>query len=212
MRLLSNNPRKLVGIEGYGLSVSEWLPLEIPASDSTRRYLKTKKKETSSGTSCSSVLEAASSTSSDVDQLHDAAVDSSIDEFAATRRQQIRMTVKGQLHACRDSLMAGMRARRAAHAESERRAAVRACLDLVEHLVRQSLDVTTAEVETTLAVLEQAFAELDGDASAPTCSRLGRPQERDRQAESARARDERQVTPLSGLTGSKPVRYDKRLR
>ena len=32
MRLLSNNPRKLVGIEGYGLSVSEWLPLEIPAS------------------------------------------------------------------------------------------------------------------------------------------------------------------------------------
>jgi 3,4-dihydroxy 2-butanone 4-phosphate synthase / GTP cyclohydrolase II len=43
MRLLSNNPRKLVGIEGYGLSVSEWLPIEIPASDSTRRYLKTKK-------------------------------------------------------------------------------------------------------------------------------------------------------------------------
>jgi 3,4-dihydroxy 2-butanone 4-phosphate synthase/GTP cyclohydrolase II len=43
MCLLSNNPRKLVGIEGYGLSVSEWLPLEIPASDSTRRYLKTKK-------------------------------------------------------------------------------------------------------------------------------------------------------------------------
>jgi 3,4-dihydroxy 2-butanone 4-phosphate synthase/GTP cyclohydrolase II len=43
MRLLSNNPRKLVGVEGYGLSVSEWLPLEIPASESTRRYLKTKK-------------------------------------------------------------------------------------------------------------------------------------------------------------------------
>jgi 3,4-dihydroxy 2-butanone 4-phosphate synthase/GTP cyclohydrolase II len=43
MRLLSNNPRKLVGIEGYKLSVVEWLPLEIPASDSTRRYLKTKK-------------------------------------------------------------------------------------------------------------------------------------------------------------------------
>jgi 3,4-dihydroxy 2-butanone 4-phosphate synthase/GTP cyclohydrolase II len=43
MRLLSNNPRKMVGIEGYGLSVLEWLPLEIPASDSTRKYLKTKK-------------------------------------------------------------------------------------------------------------------------------------------------------------------------
>jgi 3,4-dihydroxy 2-butanone 4-phosphate synthase/GTP cyclohydrolase II len=45
MRLLSNNPRKLVGIQGYGLSVSEWLPLEIPASDSTRKYLKTKKEK-----------------------------------------------------------------------------------------------------------------------------------------------------------------------
>jgi 3,4-dihydroxy 2-butanone 4-phosphate synthase/GTP cyclohydrolase II len=45
MRLLSNNPRKLVGVEGHGLSVSEWLPLEIPASDSTRRYLKTKKEK-----------------------------------------------------------------------------------------------------------------------------------------------------------------------
>ena len=45
MRLLSNNPRKLVGVEGYGLSIAEWLPLEIPASDSTRRYLKTKKEK-----------------------------------------------------------------------------------------------------------------------------------------------------------------------
>ena len=43
MRLLSNNPRKLVGLEGYKLSIVEWLPLEIPASDYTRRYLKTKK-------------------------------------------------------------------------------------------------------------------------------------------------------------------------
>jgi 3,4-dihydroxy 2-butanone 4-phosphate synthase/GTP cyclohydrolase II len=43
MRLLSNNPRKLVGLEGYGLSVAEWLPLEIPASLHSARYLKTKK-------------------------------------------------------------------------------------------------------------------------------------------------------------------------
>jgi 3,4-dihydroxy 2-butanone 4-phosphate synthase/GTP cyclohydrolase II len=43
MRLLSNNPRKLVAIEGYGLSVSQWLPLEMPVLDSTRKYLKTKK-------------------------------------------------------------------------------------------------------------------------------------------------------------------------
>ena len=45
MRLLSNNPRKLVGLEGYGLSVAEWLPLEIPASEFTRRYLTTKKQK-----------------------------------------------------------------------------------------------------------------------------------------------------------------------
>jgi 3,4-dihydroxy 2-butanone 4-phosphate synthase / GTP cyclohydrolase II len=45
MRLLSNNPRKLVGIEGYGLSVSEWLPLEVPPSHTTRKYLKTKKEK-----------------------------------------------------------------------------------------------------------------------------------------------------------------------
>jgi 3,4-dihydroxy 2-butanone 4-phosphate synthase/GTP cyclohydrolase II len=43
MRLLSNNPRKLVALEGYGLSVAEWLPLEIPASAFTLSYLTTKK-------------------------------------------------------------------------------------------------------------------------------------------------------------------------
>jgi 3,4-dihydroxy 2-butanone 4-phosphate synthase/GTP cyclohydrolase II len=45
MRLLSNNPRKLVGLEGYGLSVAEWLPLEIPPSEHTKRYLRTKKEK-----------------------------------------------------------------------------------------------------------------------------------------------------------------------
>ena len=43
MRLLSNNPRKLVGIEGYGLSITEWLTLEIPSSPSNLRYLTTKR-------------------------------------------------------------------------------------------------------------------------------------------------------------------------
>ncbi len=43
MRLLSNNPRKLIGIEGYGMSVTEWLPLEIPPSASSRRYLTAKR-------------------------------------------------------------------------------------------------------------------------------------------------------------------------
>jgi 3,4-dihydroxy 2-butanone 4-phosphate synthase/GTP cyclohydrolase II len=45
MRLLTNNPRKFVGLEGYGLSVSDTVPIEIPATASTRRYLKTKKEK-----------------------------------------------------------------------------------------------------------------------------------------------------------------------
>ncbi len=34
MRLLTNNPRKFVGLQGYGLSISDTLPLEIDATDS----------------------------------------------------------------------------------------------------------------------------------------------------------------------------------
>ena len=51
MRLLTNNPRKFVGLQGYGLAVSDAVPLEIPASDSTRRYLKTKKDKLGHGLS-----------------------------------------------------------------------------------------------------------------------------------------------------------------
>jgi len=43
MRLLTNNPRKFVGLEGYGLSVVESLPIEVAPTEFTRRYLKTKK-------------------------------------------------------------------------------------------------------------------------------------------------------------------------
>jgi 3,4-dihydroxy 2-butanone 4-phosphate synthase/GTP cyclohydrolase II len=45
MRLLTNNPRKRAGVETHGMSVSELLPIEIPASESTRRYLQTKKEK-----------------------------------------------------------------------------------------------------------------------------------------------------------------------
>jgi 3,4-dihydroxy 2-butanone 4-phosphate synthase / GTP cyclohydrolase II len=45
IRLLTNNPRKFVGLEGYGLKIVERLPLEIPASEASRRYLKTKKEK-----------------------------------------------------------------------------------------------------------------------------------------------------------------------
>jgi 3,4-dihydroxy 2-butanone 4-phosphate synthase / GTP cyclohydrolase II len=45
MRLLTNNPRKFVGLEGYGLSVVESVPIEMPVSEHTRGYLKTKKEK-----------------------------------------------------------------------------------------------------------------------------------------------------------------------
>jgi 3,4-dihydroxy 2-butanone 4-phosphate synthase/GTP cyclohydrolase II len=45
IRLLTNNPRKFVGLEGYGLEIVGRLPIEIPATDANRRYLKTKKEK-----------------------------------------------------------------------------------------------------------------------------------------------------------------------
>jgi 3,4-dihydroxy 2-butanone 4-phosphate synthase / GTP cyclohydrolase II len=44
MRLLTNNPRKFVGLEGYGLSVESTVPLEVPVPPETRAYLRTKKR------------------------------------------------------------------------------------------------------------------------------------------------------------------------
>jgi 3,4-dihydroxy 2-butanone 4-phosphate synthase/GTP cyclohydrolase II len=43
LRLLTNNPRKIVGLEGYGLLVVEQVPIEIPPTDANRRYLDTKR-------------------------------------------------------------------------------------------------------------------------------------------------------------------------
>jgi 3,4-dihydroxy 2-butanone 4-phosphate synthase/GTP cyclohydrolase II len=44
MRLLTNNPKKVVGLEGFGLTITEQVPIEItPKSDRQRRYLKAKK-------------------------------------------------------------------------------------------------------------------------------------------------------------------------
>ena len=43
LRILTNNPKKIVGIEGYGIQVVERVPLEVPATESNRRYLATKR-------------------------------------------------------------------------------------------------------------------------------------------------------------------------
>jgi 3,4-dihydroxy 2-butanone 4-phosphate synthase / GTP cyclohydrolase II len=43
IRLLTNNPKKIVGLEGYGLHVTDQLPIEHPATDYNREYLKAKK-------------------------------------------------------------------------------------------------------------------------------------------------------------------------
>ncbi len=43
IRLLTNNPKKIVGLEGYGLSVKERIPIEVKAREENIRYLKTKR-------------------------------------------------------------------------------------------------------------------------------------------------------------------------
>ena len=45
IRLLTNNPRKIVGLEGYGLCVVERVPLETKANPLNYKYLKTKKEK-----------------------------------------------------------------------------------------------------------------------------------------------------------------------
>ena len=43
LRLITNNPRKFIGLAGYGLEIVDRIPLEIPPNQTNRRYLKTKK-------------------------------------------------------------------------------------------------------------------------------------------------------------------------
>jgi 3,4-dihydroxy 2-butanone 4-phosphate synthase/GTP cyclohydrolase II len=43
MRLMTNNPKKRVGLQSYGLEVSELVPLEIPATVDNQQYLETKR-------------------------------------------------------------------------------------------------------------------------------------------------------------------------
>ena len=43
IRLLTNNPRKIVGLEGYGLEIVEQMPIKVKPNPHNARYLKTKR-------------------------------------------------------------------------------------------------------------------------------------------------------------------------
>ncbi|MEX2103007.1 MAG: hypothetical protein WD805_03500, partial [Gaiellaceae bacterium] len=43
IRILTNNPRKITGIEGFGLTVVEQVPIEVSPNSENRRYLETKR-------------------------------------------------------------------------------------------------------------------------------------------------------------------------
>lgn len=45
MRLMTNNPRKIVGLEGFGLTVAERVPLEVPVSDNNLSFLRARRLE-----------------------------------------------------------------------------------------------------------------------------------------------------------------------
>jgi len=45
IRIMTNNPRKLVGLEGYGLKITQRVPLEVSPTDDNLRYLSTKKEK-----------------------------------------------------------------------------------------------------------------------------------------------------------------------
>jgi 3,4-dihydroxy 2-butanone 4-phosphate synthase/GTP cyclohydrolase II len=45
IRLLTNNPRKIVGLEGYGLKITEQVPIKVSPNPHNARYLSTKKRK-----------------------------------------------------------------------------------------------------------------------------------------------------------------------
>jgi len=45
MRLITNNPKKIIGLEGYGLAISGRVPLDIPPTPHNARYMETKREK-----------------------------------------------------------------------------------------------------------------------------------------------------------------------
>jgi 3,4-dihydroxy 2-butanone 4-phosphate synthase/GTP cyclohydrolase II len=43
IRLLTNNPKKIVGLKAFGLEIVDRIPIEIPANPRNRRYLQVKR-------------------------------------------------------------------------------------------------------------------------------------------------------------------------
>ena len=76
------------------------------------------------------------------------------------------MSVKGQLRACTDFLMVGMRAAERENSD-EGKKLVRACMDHVELLVRLSENVKLHDVEATIPLVNKAAAELHSDEVPP---------------------------------------------
>ena len=45
IKLMTNNPKKVVGLEGYGINIVERVPIEIPPTGTNRKYLQTKREK-----------------------------------------------------------------------------------------------------------------------------------------------------------------------
>jgi 3,4-dihydroxy 2-butanone 4-phosphate synthase / GTP cyclohydrolase II len=45
MKLMTNNPKKIIGLDGYGIAITNRVPIEIMPTESNIKYLKTKKKK-----------------------------------------------------------------------------------------------------------------------------------------------------------------------
>ena len=81
------------------------------------------------------------------------------------------MSVKGQLHTCRDVLLVAMK--KAERFERQTSVNVlRGCLDLVEHMEHAADKVTQNEIDLTLKVLNQAVKDVD-DKSAVAAALVG---------------------------------------